>query len=101
MTKNQRKDYIALIGHLLYKGKRYSEIAEYLNWQYPRVVSFCIRNNLKQDDELQWKRKEENRSELYKNIITDIQAGIKQSDIARKYNCSRQYVSQVKLGLKK
>lgn len=30
------------------------------------------------------------------NIIKELKAGTKQSDIARKYNISRQYVSQIK-----
>lgn len=39
-------------------------------------------------------------SQLAQDIITEIKAGTKQSDIARKFNISRQYVSQIKIKYK-
>lgn len=40
-------------------------------------------------------------SKIPQKIISELKAGTKQSDIARKLNVSRQYVSQVKYKMKK
>lgn len=40
-------------------------------------------------------------SKLAQDIINELKAGTKQSDIARKFNISRQYVSQIKFRYEK
>ena len=97
MKQTEIKKYVAIMEKLFADGKRYSEVAEFLDWSYGRTVSFSIRHNLKQADELQWKRDKKKRNTLYKSIVLDLKSGIKQCDIARKYNVSKQYVSQIKL----
>ena len=70
------------IFNLYENGYKRKEIAEKLQIQYPLVVyylSSCVT---------------EKHNEKYKGILDDSRI-MRQSDIARKYNVSRQYVSSV------
>ena len=90
MNKTERNLYIVKLAN---EGKTGEEIANIVNLTRLRVQQIARAYGAK----LTRKRKSTRlQSDLSQNIIKALKAGEKQSDIARKLNVSRQYVSQVK-----
>ena len=68
-----------------------AEISKTLNVKYARVLTILKSNGIKAA-----KHSHILHSELSQKIINELKKGTKQSDIARMFEVSRQYVSQVK-----
>lgn len=67
------------------------EISLALNVRYARVLSILKSNGIRAS-----KHSHILQSDIAKKIISELDKGAKQADIARMFNISRQYVSQVK-----
>lgn len=79
------------IKHLAQEGKTADEIAEIMNINRARVMRILRSYNVKPG-----KKSHSLKSVTAQNIIAELKKGTKQSDIAKKYYVSRQYVSLIK-----
>ena len=82
------------IKKLAQDGKTADEIAEQLNMKRSRVMMILRSYKVKPG-----KVSHSLESVTAQNIISELKKGTKQSDIAKKYYVSRQYVSQIKYKL--
>lgn len=82
------------IKQLAQEGKTADEIAELLNMKRRRVLTILHSYKVKPG-----KVYHQLHSEMAKNIIAELEKGTMQSEIAKKFNVSRQYVSQIKFKL--
>ncbi len=82
------------IKELAKNGKTATEISEIIGIKRKRVLQLLRSFRIKTKRDLHPLQ-----SEKAQNIINELKNGTKQSDIARKYNVTRQYVSQIKYKL--
>lgn len=82
------------IKQLAQDGKTADEIAEQLNMKRSRVMMILRSYKVKPR-----RVSHSLESVTAQNIISELKKGTKQSDIAKKYYVSRQYVSQIKFKL--
>jgi DNA-binding CsgD family transcriptional regulator len=82
------------IKQLAQDGKTADEIAEQLNMKRSRVMMILRSYKVKPG-----RVSHSLESVTAQNIISELKKGTKQSDIAKKYYVSRQYVSQIKYKL--
>ena len=94
MTQIERVERNKHIKQLAQDGKTADEIAEQLNMKRSRVMMILRSYKVKPG-----KVSHQLHCEKAKNIITELEKGTMQSEIAKKFNVSRQYVSQIKFKL--
>ena len=82
------------IKELAQKGKTVDEIAGVFNMKRSRVMMILRSYKVKPG-----KASHQLHSEMAKKIIAELEKGTMQSEIAKKFNVSRQYVSQIKYKL--
>lgn len=82
------------IKQLAQDGKTADEIAEQLNMKRSRVMMILRSFKVKPG-----KVSHQLHCEMAKKIIAELEKGTMQSEIAKKFNVSRQYVSQIKYRL--
>lgn len=82
------------IKQLAQEGKTADEIAEQLNMKRSRVMMILRSYKVKPG-----KVSHSLECEKAQNIISELKKGTKQNDIAKMFNVSRQYVSQIKFKL--
>ena len=82
------------IKQLAQEGKTAEDIAAMLNMKRSRVMMILRSYKVKPG-----KVSHQLHCEMAKNIIAELEKGTMQSEIAKKFNVSRQYVSQIKYKL--
>jgi transcriptional regulator with XRE-family HTH domain len=82
------------IKELAQEGKTVDEIASVFNMKRSRVMMILRSYKVKPG-----KISHQLHCEMAKNIIAELEKGTMQSEIAKKFNVSRQYVSQIKFKL--
>ena len=82
------------IKQLAREGKTAEDIAAMLNMKRNRVMMILRSYKVKPG-----KVSHQLHCEMAKNIIAELEKGTMQSEIAKKFNVSRQYVSQIKFKL--
>ena len=82
------------IKQLAQEGKTAEDIAAMLNMKRSRVMMILRSYKVKPG-----KVSHQLHCEMAKNIIAELEKGTMQSEIAKKFNVSRQYVSQIKFKL--
>jgi len=96
MTQIKTAERNNKIKELAKNGKTATEISEIIGIKRKRVLQLLRSFRIKPKRDL---HPLQIRSEKAQNIINELKNGTKQSDIARKYNVTRQYVSQIKYKL--
>ena len=94
MTQTELIERNKHIKQLAQDGKTADEIAEQLNMKRSRVMMILRSFKVKPG-----KISRQLQCEKAQKIITELKNGTKQNDIAKKFNVSRQYVSQIKFKL--
>lgn len=94
MTQTELVERNKHIKQLAQDGKTADEIAEQLNMKRSRVMMILRSYKVKPG-----KVSHSLECEKAQNIISELKKGTKQNDIAKKFNVSRQYVSQIKFKL--
>ena len=94
MTQIEIEQRNKKIKELAQEGKTVDEIAGVFNMKRSRVMMILRSYKVKPG-----KVSHQLHCEMAKNIIAELEKGTMQSEIAKKFNVSRQYVSQIKYKL--